>query len=309
MEIVIYLSVGFVLLWKGGDLLVDGADAFARSHGVPPTLAGVFILGFGTSLPELAVTSLAALDGNAGIAVGNVVGSNIANIALVLGLAAVLLTIRVNRFLLRVEMPVCIAASLLAFALMADGHVDRSDGLILLAVFGVYAGFAIGTVRHRDVDDGEPPPKRPWFDLGKAVLALGVVVGGAELFREGAVQAAVALGVSQTVIGLTLVALGTSLPELATAVAAARARKVDLVLGNVIGSNIFNLLMVLGVAGVLVNQDVEARIPRLDLPLMISLAVVPVLVALFFRRRIGRPAGLALLTIYVSYIIYSTQGL
>ena len=301
---IVYLLAGFVLLWKGGDMLVDGADAFARSHGVPPTIAGVFILGFGTSMPELAVTALASLDGNTGIAVGNVVGSNIANVGLVLGLSAVLAAVHVNRFLLKVEMPVGILASGLAFLLMLDGHVSQMDGLILLGAFLVYGGFAMGTIRHRDIDNGEPPPKRPWFDLGKAVIALGAVVGGAELFTQGAVAAADAFGVSDTAIGLKLVAIGTSLPELATAVAAARARKTDLVVGNVIGSNIFNLLLVLGTAGVLVDQAVDVRIIDFDLPTMCLLAVLPLFMALMAQRRIGRVAGLLLVALYAGWLIF-----
>ena len=300
----VYLIAGFILLWKGGDMLVDGADAFARSHGVPPTIAGVFILGFGTSMPELAVTAMATLDGNTGIAVGNVVGSNIANVGLVLGIAALISAVYVNRFLLKIEIPVGIAASALAFILVMDGRVDRMDGFILLGAFLLYAGFAMGTIRHRDVDDGEPPPKRPWFDLGKATLALGAVVGGAELFTEGAVAAAQALNVSDTAIGLKLVAIGTSLPELATAIAAARAKKTDLVVGNVIGSNIFNLQLVLGTAGVLVDQAVEARIPEFDMPTMCVLAILPLIIALVANRRVGRIAGVILVGIYAGWLIF-----
>lgn len=305
MDIVLYLVAGFVLLWKGGDLLVEGADAFARSHGVPPTLAGVFILGFGTSLPELAVTTLAALDGNAGIAVGNVVGSNIANVALVLGVAAFIAVVHVNRFLVRVEMPVGVLASVLAFVLMTDGTVDLADGLILLGAFLAYALFAVATVRQRDLAPGDRPPRRAWFDLGKAALALGAVVGGAHLFKEGAVGAAEALGVSQTAIGLTLVALGTSLPELSTAIAAARARKQDLVVGNIIGSNIFNLLMVLGVAGTCTPQVVEARVPRIDVPVMLGLAAFPFVLSIVRRGRIERGAGLLLLVVYAAFVVLS----
>ena len=299
----LYLAVGFALLWKGGDMLVEGADAFARSHGVPSTLAGVFILGFGTSMPELAVTTMAAWHGDSGIAVGNVVGSNIANVALVLGTAAALWAIHVNRFLLRVEIPVGILASLLAYVLFLDGKVSRMDGLILLSAFLLYGGFALGTTRHRGGDDGDRPPKQPWFDLGKATLALAAVVGGANLFTEGASAAAAAMGVSKTVIGLKLVAVGTSLPELATALAAARAHKTDLVLGNIIGSNIFNLLMVLGVAGVLVDQSVEARIPGFDMPVMVGLAVLPLVIALVAKRRIPRAAGILLLSIYLIWLV------
>jgi len=306
MLTIVYLVVGFVLLWKGGDLLVDGADAFARSHGVPPTLAGVFILGFGTSMPELAVSALAALDGEAGIAVGNVVGSNIANVALVLGCAAVMGVVHVNRFLFKVEMPVGILASILAFFLVLDGRVDRTDGLILLAGFAVYLGFALGTVRHRDIAEGERPPKRPWFDLGKAALALAAVLGGAELFKTGAIDLAEMLGVPKVVIGSTLVALATSLPELATGIAAARAHKADLVIGNIIGSNIFNLLLVLGTAGALADQIVEDSVPRVMMPLMLGLAILPLLVAAIAKRTIGHAAGVLMLATYVAFLAWST---
>jgi cation:H+ antiporter len=302
----LFLVVGFILLWRGGDLLVDGADAFARSYGVPPTLAGVFILGFGTSMPELAVSALAALEGEAGIAVGNVVGSNIANVALVLGIAAVIGVVHVNRFLFKVEMPVCILASILGFALLRDGSVDRTDGLILLAAFAAYLGFALGTVRHRDIEQGERPPKRPWFDLGKTALALAAVLGGAELFKTGAIDLAETLGVPKVVIGSTLVALATSLPELATAIAAARAHKADLVLGNIIGSNIFNLLLVLGTAGVLADQIVDPSVPQVLVPLMLALAIFPLLVAAIAKRTIGHAAGILMLLAYAAFLAYST---
>lgn len=301
----LYIVVGFVLLWKGGDLLVDGADAFARSHGVPPTIAGVFILGFGTSMPELAVTVFAALDGHGDIAVSNVVGSNIANVALVLGTAALLAVVHVNRFLVRIEMPVGILASVLAFVLVLDGDVDMMDGIILLGAFLLYGGFALGTVRHRDIDDGAPPPKRPWFDLGKAVLALGAVLGGAELLGTGAIEVAKAFGISEVVIGSTLVAFATSLPEFATAIAAARARKADLVVGNVIGSNIFNLLLVLGAAGLVIDQKVEGDIVGVLMPLMLSLAIFPLVVSWANKRELGRKSGMLLVGVYIAFLVYS----
>ncbi len=305
METALFLVVGFILLWKGGDMLVDGADAFARSHGVPPSIAGVFILGFGTSMPELAVTLIAAMDGEGSIAVGNVVGSNIANVALVLGSGALLSVIHLNRFLVRVEIPVGIAASVLAFVLVLDGHVDMMDGLILLAGFAAYGAFAMGTIRHRDTDDGEPPPRRAWFDLGKAVVALAAVIGGARLFGTGAVQVAESFGISRIVIGSTLVACATRLPELATTIAAARARKADLIVGNVIGSNIFNLLLVLGAAGVTIDQTVASSVPRVLMPLMLALAIFPLVLAWKNKSELGRRSGLVLVLTYLGFLVYS----
>ncbi|MDJ0975434.1 MAG: calcium/sodium antiporter [Planctomycetota bacterium] len=298
----IELLVGFLLLWKGGDLLVEGADRFARSYGVPSTLAGVFILGFGTSVPELATSVLAILDDKPGIAIGNVVGSNIANVALILGVTACLAAVPVNRFLQRVEIPFGIVVSVLAIGLAWDGEVSGMDGPILLIAFAGYAVFAITTARHRDQPDDDRPDKRAWFDLGMATLALAAVVGGARLFVSGASTVAAWLEVSDGVIGVTLVALGTSLPELATGIAAARAHKLDLALGNIIGSNIFNLLMVLGVASTLRSQPLDPQMIDVDMMFMLGLAIAPWVFGAFFRR-IPRWGGVLFLATYVSYIV------
>ncbi len=302
IETVIELIAGFLLLWKGGDLLVEGADRFARSHGVPPTLAGVFILGFGTSFPELATSVLAILDDKPGIAIGNVIGSNIANVALILGVTALIAAVPVNRFLQRVEIPFGIIVSVLAIGLAVDGEISRMDGAILLGTFVIYAIYAISTASRRDSSDEDRPDKRAWFDLGMATLALAAVVGGARLFVSGAGTVAELMGVSDGVIGTTLVALGTSLPELATGIAAARASKLDLALGNIIGSNIFNLLMVLGVAASLRAQPIVDRMLQVDMMFMLGLAIAPLLLGFFFRG-ISRAAGVLLLVVYVTYIV------
>ncbi len=306
MLTVIQLVAGFVLLWKGGDLLVEGADRFSRSHGVPPTLAGVFILGFGTSFPELATSVLAVLKDKPGIAVGNVVGSNITNVALILGVTATIAAVPVNRFLFRVEIPVGIAASALAFVLVTDGVIGLEDGIALLVAFSIYALVAMRTVHLRDIDDGDRPAKRAWFDLGQAALALCAVVGGAELFLTGATTVADWWGLTDTAVGLTLVALGTSLPELATGVAAARAHKLDLALGNIIGSNIFNLLLVLGVAGVMRNQTAEGRLMSVDMPFMLALAVMP-WIAGAFGWKMGRATGILLVASYLAWVLLFTK--
>lgn len=302
IETVIELVAGFLLLWKGGDLLVEGADRFARSHGVPATLAGVFILGFGTSFPELATSVLAILEDRPGIAIGNVVGSNIANVALILGLTALIAAIPVNRFLQRVEIPFGILVSMIAIALAWDMEISRLDGAILLGVFGLYAIYAMATAKRRDLPDDDRPAKRAWFDLGMATLALAAVVGGADLFVSGASTVAEWLGVPDDVIGATLVAFGTSLPELATGIAAARGKKLDLALGNIIGSNIFNLLMVLGVASVLRAQPISDHMINIDMMFMLGLAVAPFFFGAVFRG-IPRWAGALLVATYVVYIV------
>ncbi|MHC5011042.1 MAG: calcium/sodium antiporter [Planctomycetota bacterium] len=301
MPAAVELLLGWLLLWKGGDYLVDGADRFARGRGMPSSLAGVFILGFGTSAPELVTTGLAASRGLSGIAAGNVVGSNIANVGLILGVAIIAKSVVVDRFLVRVEMPIVLVASVLALLLFLDGEVTLLDGIFLLAAFAAYTSYAVATARRRP----SPPPSearhRPVIELLTALLGLGGLILGAHLFLEGAVEIAQQLGVSETVIGLSLVALGTSLPELATTIAAARSGRVELAVGNVVGSNIFNLLLVLGVAGTIQTQRAEARLVQFDLPVMLGLAFVCWAFAAA-KGRLYRWQGVFFLAVYVAYI-------
>ncbi len=300
------VALGVTLLWFGGEWLVEGADRFARGRGMPSSLAGVFILGFATSAPELATSVIAAVRGYPGIASGNVVGSNIANVALILGLAAALGVVHVDRFLRGVEMPLAIGASVLVYALFRDGSFSRTDGLVCLAAFAVYVAFACLTASRRPAPEPHEKPHRPALELTMAVVGLVLLVGGAHVFLEGAIEIARWLGVTEVVIGLTLVAVGTSLPELATTVAAAKRGRMELAVGNVVGSNIFNLLMVLGVAGVLAPQpDEGGRLVAFDLPVMIALAVLPFLFALF-GARVRRRQGLFLLAVYAAYLVAVT---
>ncbi len=304
------LLAGFVLLWKGGDWLVDGADRFARSYGVPATLTGVVILGFGTSFPELATSIMALIDKKPGTSVGNVIGSNIANVGLILGIIATLAAIPVNRFLLRIEIPFGIGASLLAIALAWDGVIDQLDSFILLGAFVSYALVALATAKRREVPDASDRPARhAGRDLTLALFGLIGVLAGARLFLAGADTFAQEFGLSEGVVGLTLVALATSLPELAAGLAAIRARKLDLALGNVIGSNIFNLLMVLGVAGLVQSTFFDGTLPfgdrllQVDMPVMTGLAILPLVLGVVFSR-IPRWVGLLLVAVYAGYITF-----
>lgn len=304
-QTILYLLFGAGLLWKAGDFLVDGAVRLSTRYRIPPALAGVFILGFGTSFPELAVSGLAAWGGDADIAAGNVVGSNIANVALILGLTAALAPVVVNRFLLRIEMPIAVLASILAFVLVLDARVTRVDGLILLGAFALYAVVAIRTASLREVPEERPATsERVGIEIGLTLMGLVGVLAGGWFFLEGAKDVALRAGMSQAAIGLTLVAVGTSLPELATSIAAARARQPDMALGNVVGSNIFNLLLVLGVAGVLREQNVSEVLPRVSLPLMTALAIFPWALGVT-RGRIGRLAGLVLVLTYVGFVVWN----
>ena len=303
-QTIAFLLGGVLFLWKGGDWLVDGAVRLGHRFGIPPSLAGVFILGFGTSFPELVVTGLAALDGNSDIAAGNVVGSNIANVGLILGATATLALIPVSSFLLKVEIPVGIAASVLALVLAWDLNISRMDGLILLGAFALYALFAIKTSKNREVPESGEPTSKASFDFALTFLGLAGVLAGGHMFYEGARDVALRLGMPEAVIGQTVVAIGTSLPELATGVAAARANQLSMALGNVIGSNIFNLLLVLGTAGVLADQSVDPIIPHFSMWVMLGLAVFPLVVGMLYRQ-VGRLAGIFLIIVYGGFLLYN----
>ncbi len=296
------LLAGVLLLWKGGDLLVEGADRFARGKGMPSSLAGVFILGFATSAPELVTTVLAAIRGHPGIASGNVIGSNIANVGLILGTATLLAVVVVDRFILRVDIPLVIGVSVLTFLFFRDGSFDATDGWIFLALFGLYTLYAILTAGKRPAPAQHPGVHRPFFELGMAALGLAGLVLGAHFFLVGALAAARWLGVTDTVIGLSLVALGTSLPELATTIAAARTNRMELAVGNVVGSNLFNLLLVLGVAAVLNPQPTAGRLLSIDLPVMIGMAVACFVLPVLGGGRLRRWQGVLLLAGYFGYI-------
>ncbi|NNL35231.1 MAG: calcium/sodium antiporter [Silicimonas sp.] len=302
--------VGFILLWKGGDLLVDGADAFARSHGVPPTLAGVFILGFGTSMPELAVTALAALDGEAGIAVGNVVGSNIGNVLLILGLAAFLVPITVDARALSRDGTVLMAATVACLAVVLTGHVGRWTGLTFVATLAVYVVATIVIERRREsraaaVYEAETDlVAETAAGWRAAVLALGgliVLIVGARFLVTGAIGVSERAGLSEALIGLTIVAIGTSLPELVTSVIAVRRGQGDVAFGNIIGSNIFNILGILGVTAAVRPLAVPDEIARLDIWVMTAAALALVLLARS-GWRVSRAEGGAMLAAYALYL-------
>ena len=296
------LLAGVLLLWKGGDLLVEGADRFARGQGMPSSLAGVFILGFATSAPELVTTVLAAIRGYPGIASGNVIGSNIANVGLILGVAAFITVVAVDRFILRLDVPLVIGVSVLTWLLFRDGSFDATDGLIYLSLFALYTLYSVLTAGKRPSPTPHAAVHRPFLELGMAALGLAGLLLGAHLFLGGAIAVAEWLGVSDTVIGLSLVALGTSLPELATTVAAARTNRMELAVGNVVGSNLFNLLLVLGVAGVLSPQPADARLLSIDLPVMTAMAVACLVFPILGGGRLRRWHGVLLLGGYFAYI-------
>ena len=308
--------VGLVLLIWSADRFVDGASATARHAGLPTLLIGMLVIGFGTSAPEMVVSALASLDGNPGLALGNAYGSNITNIALILGLTAVISPIAVHSSVLRRELPVLTVITLVSGYQLLDGQVDTGDAVVLLAAFFGLMGWSVyqgmrgkGDPLGGEVEtelDSQPMP------LGKAlfwlVLGLVLLVVSSRLLVWGAVTIAESLGVSDLIIGLTVVAVGTSLPELASSLAAIRKNEHDLALGNVLGSNLFNTLAVVGIAGTISTVTTEPAVLYRDWTVMAALTVVLFLFGYGFRGagtgRINRLEGGVLLAAYLGYTGY-----
>ena len=305
--------LGLVLLVWSADRFVFGASATAADLGVSPLIIGLVIIGFATSSPEMLVATFAALQGNPGLGIGNAVGSNIANIALILGAAALVRPLVCASGILGRELPLLLIATVLAVAVIFDQHLSLLDGVLLLAALLAAVGYMLRqAMRQRDPSDpltaelGEQIPTG--LPIGRAlfwlVLGFALLLVSSRMLVWGGVNIASALGVSDLIIGLTIVAVGTSLPELAAAIASALKQEHDLVLGNVIGSNIFNTLAVLGLPAILHPGDVPAEVLTRDLPVMIVLTLL--LVPVLAKRRghqghIGRIEGALLVSCFIAY--------
>lgn len=303
---------GLVILTGGAELLVRGATSLARRMGLSALVIGLTIVSVGTSLPELVVSLDAALAGSSGVALGNVVGSNISNIGLILGVAALVRPLRVEAQIVRVDVPLLAIVSLFTVALTVDEWLGRMDGLLLTAGIVAYLGYtayAAQQARPHVQEGGEEllsSVHSLWLDLGLLAVGIGGLIGGAHLLVEGAVQIARSLGVRRIVIGLTVVAVGTSLPELATSVVAARYGEGDIAIGNVVGSCIFNLLGILGVTAA-VHPFSTAGLGVVETVFMVG-AAVAVLPLLRSGYTLGRWEGGALLLGYVGYLAYLIAG-
>lgn len=306
------LIAGLALLLAGAELLIRGAARLAVATGLSPLVVGLTVVAFGTSAPELAIGVDAALRGAPAIAVGNVVGSNIANVLLILGLSALLAPLVVARQLIRLDVPLMLAASLLVMALALDGHVGRLEGGVLVALAVGYTAFLVRLSRRESaatLAEAEVPGQgqRPvwWRDLGLVLGGLVLLVLGARVLVTAAVDLALGFGISELVIGLTVVAVGTSLPEIAASIMATVRGHGEMAVGNVVGSNLFNLLVVLGASAV-VSADgmpVSAAARSFDLPVMtaVAFACLPVF---FTGHRIERWEGGLFLGYYIAYIAY-----
>ena len=310
---IIQLVAGFLLLVWGADRLVAGASAAARNLGVSPLIIGLTIIGFGTSAPEMVVSAVATLKGNSGLAVGNAIGSNIANMGLVLGITALIYPLRLESTALKREYPMLLLVMLVCFLMALNGIYSQREGWALLAGLLLVVVWIVNIGLHRPQSDplaeefdAEIPKNVPtkiavfWLVVGLIVLPVS-----STFLVDGAITIARFLGVTDTVIGLTIVALGTSLPELATAITAALNREDDLAIGNIIGSNIFNLLGVLGIAATIQPVELMPIFLARDFPAMFLMTGALYLMASDFRGpgRIGRRSGGVLLAMFASYMV------
>ena len=305
--------IGLALLVWSADRFVDGSASTARHFDMPPLLIGMVIVGFGTSAPEIVVSTLAAMQGNPGIALGNAYGSNITNIALILGLTALIKPINVHSRILRQELPILVAVTLLAAGQLYDGEVSRMDAWGLLGVFGVLMAWtvwqglreksdALGIEMEQEMRDSVMPLRKALVWL---VLGLVMLIASSRILVWGAVEIARIFGVSDLIIGLTVIAVGTSLPELASSIIAARKGEHDIALGNILGSNFFNTLAVVGCAGSISPMAAGPEVFSRDIMVMTALTVSLFILGYGFRGpglgRINRYEGLFLLACYIAY--------
>ena len=308
----VMLVIGFVLLVWGADKFVEGASALARKMGVSPLLVGLTIVAFGTSMPELAVSVTAALRGANEIAVGNVVGSNMFNLLVVAGLSAVICPLVMDKMLLRRDWPLSIFAAVLLLVAIAPDHViARWEGAVLLVIFAVILSRQIKAALNdraqlaaaeaeaaEEAAEMTQSPVMIWVNI---VLGLACIVLGGQLAVNGATGIARMFGLSETLIGLTIVAIGTSLPELVTSIVAARKGQNEIAMGNVIGSNLFNILLILGVSAVITPIPVQAT-SITDCLFLIAISVVFYLPAR--KGKLGRLPGAVMAAMYVAYTAY-----
>ena len=304
---VIKLLAGFILLFFGGDWLVEGGVALARRFRISPLVIGMTIVAFGTSAPELLVSLISAIKGSAGIAIGNVVGSNIANIGLILGLTALICPIETDNSKVIRHGSIMIAASLLLMVFALKSGITRIEGLTLIAGLILFTTISVRKGRTQpqeaDIDSQEGKSMTVLAAIGLIVLSCAMLAFGADILVDGATTIASAIGVSDKVIGLTIVALGTSLPELAASVAAAFKKQMDISIGNIIGSNIFNILCVLGVSTSIKPISLEFRDYANDFIWMLGFSVFIIIFTTMRKKkgRLGRTAGILFLLAYAFY--------
>ena len=300
---VLMLVVGFVLLVKGADWFVDGAAALAGKLGIPQLVIGLTIVAMGTSLPEAAVSITSALHGSTGITVGNVVGSNIMNILVILGTSAVITNVRIQKSTLKYELPFMLLITVVFLVMgMLGGEFTRLDGVTLLGFMIVYLIYLLNLAKKGTEEEEEFKDMPIWKCVVGIVLGAVMIVGGSNLVVDGASDIASAMGISDRIIGLTIVAFGTSLPELVTSVSAAKKGNAGIAIGNIVGSNIFNILFVLGATALI------CPVPFASQFLIDSLVAIGAGLLLWFgtmkHKELRRPVGIVMLVCYAAYFVY-----
>lgn len=308
MQIVI-LFIGFILLMKGADFFVDGACAIAKRFGISEMVIGLTIVAMGTSLPEAAVSLAAAWKGNADISVGNVVGSNILNILIILGITSVITELMIQKNTIRYEMPFLILITAVLLFMGMDGEIAFYEGIIFWILFLVYLGYLFKISKKEDGKDPmeeEEPTKKPETSVFKSIvftlIGLVMIIVGSNFAVDAASSIARLIGLSERFIGLTIVALGTSLPELVTSVTAARKGSADIAIGNIVGSNIFNILFVLGTTALIISVPFRIQF-RVDTMIAVGAAVL-LWICSMRNFRLGRKAGTVMLLAYAGYFMY-----
>ncbi len=307
---VVFLVLGFVMLIKGADWFVEGASKVAGKFGIPQIVIGLTIVAMGTSAPEAAVSITAALKGSAEITIGNVVGSNILNILLILGLTSLIIPLAVKKNTLQVEMPfVIIISALLAFLGLKDGYISRVDGAVFILIFIAFLGYLFWLSKKGIDTEADDVPQLSESDTMLKLLALiliggGLIVWGSDVTVDAATEIARTFGWSERLIGLTIVAFGTSLPELITSVTAGIKGKADIAVGNIVGSNIFNILFVVGVTA-LITPVVYAPSFLVDSIICIATAALLFLCVLLTKnKKLNRTGGIVMLVAFVAYYAY-----
>ena len=298
------LIVGFVMLTKGADWFVDGSSALAFRLGIPQLVIGLTIVAMGTSAPEAAVSITSALKGNEGITVGNVVGSNIMNILLILGIASVIVPLAVQKSTRRIEIPYMIAITVLFGVLGYTGEmVTRVEGGILWIAFLIYLGYLLWMAK-KGKEDNEPDEKQKSLPVQLLMILTGLIciVLGSDFVVDGATEIAKVIGISERIIGLTIVAFGTSLPELVTSIAAARRGNADIAIGNIVGSNVFNILFVAGTSSLISPVVFESKFV-LDTAVATATAVLLLVCVCNKEGKLKRSGGIIMLAAYVAYFV------
>ena len=314
MQTTLILTLGLVLLYYGAEALVKGSSSMALRLGISPLLVGLTVVAFGTSSPELVVSLKAAYLGQGDISVGNIVGSNICNIGLILGFCAIVTPIAVSSQIIRFDLPIMIGATVLALFFLHGGILGPAQGIVLFLLLVAYVAFSILISKSRSGDalgsefaeELKPSKKSLTFDIVMVAAGLAMLVLGARFLVDAAIEIARALGWSEAVIGLTIVAVGTSLPEFATSLVAAVRKEADIAVGNIVGSNIFNILGILGLSSILTPLSASG-ITTIDLVVMCVFAVILWMFCLS-GKRITRAEGGLMLSAYAGYILYLVAG-